>query len=676
MVHRPSRMLRWSAPLLSILGSPALAEVSSVDIESRTPVLEGAPFGSAGPYEKLRGIVRFRLDPRNPHNAAIVDLDRAPTDQEGLVEAWADLLVLRPVDPSLGSGTALLEVSNRGGKASLAYFNRARGSSDPVSAAHFGDGFLMRRGLTVIWVGWQFDVPEQADRLRLHVPTARGGGDPIEGLVRSDWVVDQPTRTLALGHRNHVPYPVVDPDHPDNVLTVRDGRLSPRRVVPPAQWRFAVERDGELVDDRSHVHLPSGFEAGRIYELVYRAADPAVVGLGLAAIRDVMSYAKHDASCPFAVERGMAVGISQTGRFLRHFLYQGFNTDEQGRQVYDGLLVHSAGAGRGSFNHRFAQPSRDAHRYSAFFYPTDVFPFSGRTQRDPLTGGRGGILARHLADGHLPRIFYTNTGYEYWGRAASLLHTSLDGSADVEPLPCERIYHLASGQHYVGRFPSRERSGIAGSPGFRGNPLDFLPAERALLAALQEWVEDDVAPPPSAFPRVDDATLVPLGEVAFPRIAGVDLPRVAHGAYRADYGPRWDRGIVTVQPPRLGPAFPTLVPDVDALGNERAGVGFVEVLAPLATYTPWRLRVGLAGGNGELSDFEGTFVPLPATEDDRRRTTDPRPSIEALYGGKEDYLERAARAARTLVGERFLLEEDVERVIGRAERTWDWIVAD
>ena len=284
-----------------------------------------------------------------------------------------------------GSGTALLEVSNRGGKASLRYFNAAS-PGDVSEEAALGDGFLMRRGLTVIWVGWQFDIPEDPSRLRLHVPVIPG----VEGWVRSDWTVDKDRESLELGHRGHAPYDVVDPGGDAHVLTERDGRLAPRRVVLREQWRFV--RGGEAIQREG------GFPAGRIYELVYRATDPAVVGLGLAAIRDTMAFARHDKLCPFAVQRGFALGISQTGRFLRQFLYQGFNTDERRRKVFEGLLVNTAGAGRGSFNHRFGQPSRDAHRYSAFFYPTDLFPFSGRTQRDPLGGRRD--RRKHGPDRH------------------------------------------------------------------------------------------------------------------------------------------------------------------------------------------------------------------------------------------------------------------------------------
>jgi len=672
-------MTRWLAAVLlacALTAGPTTgaAEVVRVEVQRREDVLGGRPFGAIGPYEKIVGRVYFAFDPRNPLNARIVDLTRAQRNSDGLVEAWANFMVLRPKRPIPGGGIALLEVSNRGGKASLAYFNGGARSLDPSQAEHFGDGLLMRLGLTIIWVGWQHDVPLQEELLRLQVPVAVAeDGTTLEGLVRADWTVDQETQTLDLGHRDHIAYPVSDPDNPENVLTVRDGRLAPRRVVPRGEWRFARTRGPFVIGDRTHIYMKEGFQAGKIYELVYRARDPKVVGLGLAAIRDMISYAKYDPSCPFPVRYGVAIGISQTGRFLRHFVYQGFNTDERGRKAFDGLMIHTAGAGRGSFNHRFAQPSRDAHRYSAFFYPTDIFPFSSQTQTDTLTGRTDGFFAHQHDDANLPYVFFTNTGYEYWGRAASLLHTTIDGTQDLELYPNERIYHLASGQHFVGRYPPPADSRLPNSRAYRGNPLDFLLTMRALLVQMLEWVRDSSEPPASAYPRIDAGTLVSINEVDFPKLHDLELPSVAHEAYRADYGPRWSDGIIDKQPPELGPAFPTLVPQVDMLGNELGAVGTVEILAPLATYAPWNLRIGFPGGTDELTDFIGTYLPLPKTEQERRATNDPRPSIASLYPSKEEYLALAERVARSLVEHGFLLEEDVSSAVGRASNHWDWV---
>lgn len=654
--------------LLLCAVTTAGAEVRRIVISTREDVL-------GGDYEKLAGTVELELDPTHPVNAVIVDLDRAPRNARGRVEAAADFMVLRPRHPPPRGSIALLEVSNRGGKAALPYFNGAAWTNDPSVAEDFGDRLLMRLNLTVIWVGWQFDVPARPGLLRLRAPIAHeADGGSIEGLARSDWTIERRTTTLPLAHRDHIAYPVADPRHPDNVLTVRSARLGSRTLVPRERWRFARIDNGRLVDDPTMIHLAGGFEPGKIYELVYRARDPVVVGIGLAAVRDVVSWARYDPRSAFPVSTAVAFGVSQSGRFLRHFLYQGFNTDEAGRKVFDGMLIHTAGAGRGSFNHRFAQPSRDAHRFSTFFYPTDLFPFTTRTQTDPETGVADGLLARsEKRPEQRPKIFFTNTGYEYWGRAVSLIHTSPDGRADVPPLPTERIYHLAGGQHFVGHFPpsDAERAGRA----YRDNPLDFLVTLRALLVRLIEWVADDRTPPDSAYPTLAAGTLVPISALKFPRVPDVTPPAVVHEAYRVDYGPRWSAGIITREPPGIGPAFGSLVPQVDADGNEIGGVRGVELRAPLATYTPWQLRGGRGPDAGELVDFLGTYVPFARTDAERARWRDSRVSIERRYPDRPAYLAAATRAADALVAGGLMLPEDRPRALERAGAHWDWVTS-
>jgi len=654
------------------------ARVLHVEIDRRTPILNGTSFGAHGSYELIEGTIVFGVDPAHPQNQAIVDLARAPRDSLGRVRARANFVVLQPVDPEKRQGVGLVEVSNRGGKFTLPYFNRATEALDPDDPEAFGDQLLMERGLTLIWVGWQWDVPREGVPLRLDVPVAReSNGDPIGGTVRSDWVVDDSTRTLPLAHRDHVPYPVADPDHPTTVLTARSDRGAPRRVVPRDEWRFArTADDGSVVPDSTHIYKPDGFVPGTIYEIVYWAENPRVVGMGLAAIRDVMAYAKHHPQAVFPVEKGLAVGVSQTGRFLRHYLYEGFNTDEAGRKVYDGLMIVTAGAGRGSFNHRFAQPSRDAHRFSAFLYPTDLFPFTSRTQIDSSSWRSDGLL-RHVDAAHRPKTFFVNTGYEYWGRAASLIHTTPDGQHDVSPLPTERIYHLGSTQHFPWRFPPPGDNKLRDSPAlYRGNPLDQSVNYRALLIRLVEWVDEEVAPPGSRYPRRADTTLVRPSALDFPNIPGVRAPSVIHKAYRMDYGPRWrETGILRRQPPRVGPAYPSLVSQVDSLGNELAGVQNVGVRVPLATYTPWNLRLGAAANQDELTDFFGSFIPLPRTTVEKRETRDPRPAIRSLYTNREDYLDESAAAADRLIEQGFLLPADRDRVLDRAAERWDWIMS-
>ncbi len=670
-----------AAAIVAIPAS-ARAHVVRVQINSRSLIGGGYAFGSAGAYERITGRVFIELDPRNPHDTAIVDLSRAPRDARGNVDASADFVMLRPVTPRAGGGVALVEVVNRGiGGATLSTFGRdARRNASPDSAAYYGDAMLLRMGVTVVFLGWQFDTPNIPGALKLYAPVATDRGFPITGLVRADWTVDEPSTTLPLGHRvanlEAPGYPVDDPNAPVNVLTMRDSEAAPRITVPRESWRFARDTGGRAIDDSTHIYMSGGFKAGKIYELVYEARNPVVVGTGLAMVRDFISYMKYDPASIAPVKFGMAYGVSQTGRFLRHFVYQGFNTDEAGRTAYDGLFVHTAGAGRGGFNHRFAQPSRDAQPYTTFFYPVDIFPFTSRTETDPVTGSQDGLLTHDADPAHLPKIFYVDGGYEYWGRAASLVHTTPDGTRDVEFFPNERRYVIASAKHSSpSSFPPSDAAKIPGTPAYRGDPLQLRFATRALFHALFDWVVSGTEPPASTYPTIARQTLVAPDSVRYPRIPGLPVARHPHDVYRLYFGPRWNQGIIDYEPPRLGAQYPVLVTQVDSLGNDDDGIRSIELLAPLATYFPWQLRTGMAGGSDRLFSFDGTFVPLPKTEAARRAAGDSRPSLERLYGTQDAYLAQARTAANRLVAERFLLPEDVDAAMELAAREWGWVMS-
>jgi hypothetical protein len=432
-----------------------------------------------------------------------------------------------------------------------------------------------------------------------------------------------------------------------------------------------------VVEDRGRVWLEGGFEPGKIYEVVYVTENPPVVGLGAAAVRDFISYVKHEGNEPLgikpgALEHAIGFGTSQSGRFLRTFLYYGFNRDERERRVFDGVLSHVAGGGRGSFNHRFAQPSRDAHPYLNFFYPTDIFPFSDIVQKDPESGREDGLLAAYREhQDWLPRIFYTNSSYEYWGRAASLIHTTIDGKRDVEIPENVRVYHIAGTQHGAGSFPPRVSIGQQPS-----NAVDYRWAMRGLLTALQAWVAKDQTPPESRYGKIADGTLVPAEKLSWPKIPGVGFSTRLHKAYRADYGPRfYSEGIVENEPPKIGSAFPMFVPAVDADGNERAGIRLPEVAVPLATNTGWNLFNEKSGPVDEISSMQGSFLAFPSTKAAGEAKGDPRKSIEERYAGRAEYLGRVAQAAVELADQGYILDADVPEILQSAGEKWDALTA-
>jgi hypothetical protein len=663
--------------LLVILAAvPASAEVVRIDVQSRSDLVNAQPFGAAGPYEKLSGKIFFAIDPALPANRIVTDIDKAPRNAAGKIEFSSDFFLIKPKQIERGNGAVLYEVSNRGGKGMLGFFNHAAGSLDPTSAAEMGDGFLMRQGFTMLWVGWQFDVPRRQGLVRVYAPIASQSGRPIRGLVRSDFVLTEKEQDHSLADRNHVAYPVADPESPDNVMTVRDSVEGPRRVVPRDQWSFSRLEGGKSIVDPTRVRLLGRFEPGKIYEVVYTAQDPAIVGVGPAAIREVISMLKHSSSGSAStlsipagsINRALAFGVSQSGRFLRTYLYYGFNRDEGNRKVFDGVIAHVAGAGRGSFNHRFAQPSRDGHPYLNFFYPTDIFPFTDAQETDPETRVTDGLLTHAGAPDLLPKIFYTNSEYEYWGRAASLIHTTIDGAADAPLMDNVRIYLLAGGQHGPGAFPPVQTEGQQ-----RSNPLDYRWAMKALLLAMDRWTAGGSAPPPSRYPRVSDGTLVPPERLRFPRVPGVTTTTAVHRAYRADYGPRFTtEGVVTLEPPRIGTAFPILVPQVDADGNGLAGIRMPELAVPLATYTGWNLFNARSGPPDVLASMQGSYIPLQRTNAERKRTNDPRLAIEERYRDKDYYIGLVSKAALDLIDQGLLLSEDLAAITRDAGRHWDF----
>ena len=666
--------MRFARPLavtlaLALSSANADARVVRVQILSRDAIT--GTFGGH-PYERITGRVYFAFDPRNPENRKIVDLAFAPRNRNGEVEATSDFVMLRPTDIHNTTDVGIIDIVNRGGMTTFIFNLNGDRRAPVASPEYYGDALLMNRGATIVALAWQWDVPRVGSALHFDAPSVGSARHPITGLVRSDITVDSATRSIPLGHSlaPTLAYPVADKDDPANVLTVRTDPTGPRTIIPRDEWRFAREMRGIPIPDTRSVYMSKGFLPGRIYEVVYRAKDPVVVGAGMAAVRDMMSYLKYDPNAIAHVRYGIGYGVSQTGRFIRTFLYQGFNTDEKGRIAFDGFFAHTAGAGRGSFNHRFAQPSRDAQPYSTFFYPTDVFPFASVPTSDSITGLRAG-LRDNLRGTGTTKVFYVDGGYEYWGRAASLTHTTPDGKSDVGFLPTERRYVISSAQHSSpSPWPLSEDARIPGTTAYRGDPLDQRLALRALMSSLIDWVVDATAPPPSVYPKLATGDLVSAANLVVPKIPSLPVARVPHQAHRLDFGPRWDRGIVDFEPPKVGAPFPVFVSRVDSIGNELGGIRSVEILVPLATYYPWQLRTGLPGGADRLVSFRGTFVPLPKTEAERAASGDPRPSITALYGDKTAFLRRVDDAISSLIGRRLMLPADSAAAKNRMSDIW------
>lgn len=611
-----------------MFAAAARAEVTRVEITKRTDVAAYAG------YEKIEGRVYFAVDPANRRNTVIADLDRAPRNAQGRVEFSADFYALRP--KTGGNGVAIVDVVNRGNRVTR-IFNRVAGGSDP----DVGDGFLARRGFTVMAVGWEFDLPAGGDGLRIQVPAAQG----VTGSVRT--LIDVDKRAPSYRFTNDVPaYPPADPDGPDSVLTVRDRLSDAPQTIARGQWRLS----GDVVS------LEGGFEPGRVYELSYRVANPPVAGLGLAAVRDIASWARHAPDAVTPAKYVYAHGQSQTGRFLREFLYLGFNADERERLVFDGVIAQIAGAARIDINRRGSTPTAGNAMVGAF-------PYSDRAQRDPVTGATEGLLENERARRHQPKLFLVNSSVEYWidtGRAAALVHTTPDGTRDAALGDTVRAYLFSGAQHTPGPFPPP-----AGGRGQqRANPIDYSLSLRALLVGLDRWVREGVAPPPSRHPRLADRTLVRAQDLAFPAIPGVALPRTVPPGRRA-FNPLLpsNGGEGTVQP--------LLVSQVDADGNEVAGIRLPEVAVPLATYTGWNFRNPEIGGTSRLVGNTGSYIPLARTQAEREARRDPRPSIEERYPSRGDYLARVRQVTDGLVRDRYMLAEDVDIVVKRALDHWE-----
>ena len=642
-----------------------------LELDRRAVFAEGRPFGEAGAYERLTGRVRFALDPADASNANVVDLDYAPRNDRGLVEFSGGVDIMKPVDLARGSQRVLYDVNNRGNRTALGSLNDAPRSSDPLSVADAGNGFLMRQGHTVVWSGWQGDLVPGGGMLVADLPEARRDGQPLSGVVRQEFIADEAgVFCMPLSGAPVIrSYPVTDQG--SATLTVRERETDPRQPVERGTWSFSeapVKGGGVAVPSDTHLYMADGFKPGWIYELIYETQGSQVMGLGIVGIRDLVSFLRYDESDadgqpnPLAghVERAYTYGQSLSARVIRQFVYDGYNADPLGRRVFDAVFSHVSGGGRLFANSRFAQVGRYPRQHEEHQWPSERYPFAYAPVPDPFTEGVDSVLQRPESD---PLVMHTHTNTEYWLRHASLGHTDPRNGDDLEVPEGVRMYALASAQH-MGARPMESDAGSA-----PGNLMSTGPVLRAALVLMDRWATDGTPPPPSRLPSRSDGTLASPEDVLphVPSIPGAKLPDGPSRLPRYDYGPEFDQGIVEKHPPEpiAGQEYPVQVPEVDADGNDVGGLRLPEIEAPVGTHRGWNVRrEGFAAG--DLFSLSGSFISFARTKAERTASGDPRLSIEERYATHEDYVQAVARAARALVEVGLLLAEDEARYVRAA----------
>ena len=641
------------------LASAGITRLEITRVES--PTFDGRSFGYGGQYEKLIGRAYGQVDPTDPRNSVITDLSLAPRNASGMVDYVTDIFILKPVDPSKNNLRLFFDVNNRGDMRALSSMDNATtGGNDPSAAGDSGNGFLLEQGYTIVSAGWDATVQPGNGRLTITVPVARNaGGTTITGPALEELVVDDSTTTTLP-----LTYAANSADKSQVNLSVRVRYEDPPTLVPADGWAFA---DDTL---RSVRLEPSGtpFLQGRLYELTYTARDPLVAGIGFAALRDVATFL-HRANFddqgnanPLAgnVQYVYTFCSSQPCRTMHDFLWLGFNQDEAGMRVFDGVL-NWVGGGDGIFmNYRFAQPGRTHRQHIARWYPEYQFPFANQVLFDPITGKTDGRLRRCIDTSTCPQIFEVNSENEYWAKAMAVFQLDPEGNDLAEPANV-RYFLMSSLPHGAGTGP-----GICQQS---RNPLVPNPALRALLVDLDQWVSSGTEPPASRMPHRADGTLVPAlpqDSVGFPVIPGVVYNGRNHTGDLFDFGPLFDKGILSVLPPKLmGTPYPALVPRTDADGNDVAGIRLPDVAVPLATYTGWNLRAVPPGAN-DGCDASGQKIDFASTQAERLASGDPRLSLEERYPTHDGYVNAVTRAATDLEQQRLLLDQDVQTYIQAA----------
>ena len=629
--------------------------ITDISVTDIADFANGQEYGDVGPYVRIKGKVRGTLDPAALGNAGIVDLDKAPRNARGLVEYGTDFDVLRPKDPLRGSAILVYDVTNRGNKRILQLLDDATAgdparSNDPLTAADAGLAFTLRRGYSILWSGWDPGAPRANNGLGGDFPTAEENGCPIARRIRDEFHIG--TRAAGDGSSHRLPYAATSLDKVGCRLAYRDREADPRTDIPASDWEFVDERTMRLAGGRK-------FEKLKIYEFWYEATGSKVLGIGFASVRDLVSFFRYNSAnlggIPNSLLSGMseirhalAFGVSQSGRFLRHFLDLGMNADGDGRIVFDGVFSHVAGAGKVFANHGFGMPGRTATIHEDRLYPENWFPFSTAATLDPVSGRTDALLRGTATD---PKVIETNSSTEYWQKGASLIHTTADGKSDAV-LPDNARAYLIAGTQHGGRPGVDPRPGPCCNP---RNPHSATPALRALFLALEEWVTKGVAPPPSRVPTLKAGTAVRAETLRMPDVPGFTVPKGGNPiAAPVDW----------VEAPEPHQFYRTYVSAVDADGNEIAGIRLPSIAVPLGTHTGWNLY---SGRESELADRDGSFIAFDRSAARREMSNDSRPSLEERYGDREAYAARVEAAARALVAERLLLPEDAQAFVAAAK---------
>ncbi len=624
---------------------PAQAQVSRFEVIERQPAFGGRSFGEVGAYVLLRGKATLELDPAEPRHAVIADLDLAPRNAAGKVQAQADVVLLHPADPARGNGSLLVDVPNRGRKLAPQLFddNPQPAANQLLKADEAGIGFLARHGYTVAWIGWQGDIDSQPGQLALSVPRVAGVRGPVRNEFQFDHGRNPVTVTLSEA--------IADPATVR--VSVRAHWAQPRQT--PSDLTIKVTGASTI-----EINRPAGFDAGALYEVTFVGKDPAVYGIGFAAVRDVTTFLRYDASDrnPLAahgvlrVSRSLGFGVSQSGRFLRDFLWLGFNEDLQGRRVFDGLMPHVAGARRMATNQRFGQPSRNSRHPQDPAWMIDTFPFTYAVLTDHLSGRTDGLLARCLRTSTCPKVMQTDSEHEWWASRASLLVTDTEGN-HIDLPENVRAYMIAGTPHFAA---PGESMGAQPTMALPVNPMHAGPPMRALLQALDAWVDRSVAPPASRVPQRAHGTLVEARRALPVSIPGLPYTGLHTPATHADH---------SVLPPRDLGRYPVFVPLADGDGQSVSGIRMIPLEVPLATYTGWNPRAS-GYGAGVLFPLQGAVLPLAANLAQRQASGDPRLSVSERYPEPSAYLADVERATARAVRERLLLPEDAARALAAA----------